>query len=72
MRTYLAEWDDVQFSVWVDYTYASEPTEDPSTVDDWFKEFIEKYGKWIALGTAGIIILYMMRKPSIIVVGGKK
>ena len=71
--TYLGEWDDVQFSVWIDYTYAIEPTEDPSEVNG-FKEFIDKYGMWIALGVTGLAVLYMMRRPAmpIIVMPGVK
>ena len=65
-------------NVYVRFGYSSEPSEDPPwTAPFNWDAFISKYGMWIALGGAGIIVLSLMRPPGqpIIVIpglGGKK
>jgi len=59
------------FNVTLTLGFSEQPSSDPTSPFNW-EEIIAKYGKWIALGTVGIVVLYMMKRPSIIVVGGKK
>jgi hypothetical protein len=62
------------FNVTITIGFSDPPSVDPNVPFNW-EEIIEKYGKWIALGTVGIIVLYMMRKPSVPIIvmpGGKK
>ena len=66
-------WAELSFDVWLTLEFSEDPEVDPDLPFNW-EEFIAKYGKWIALGTLGVVVLYMMRKPGqpIIVLGGKK
>jgi len=59
------------FDVYVTLGFSEKPAYEPKTPFNW-QELIDKYGKWIGLGVAGLVILYMMKRPSIIVVGGSK
>ena len=68
-------WSEVLFDVWITLVYSEAPPVDPKTPPFNWEEFINKYGKWIALGFTGLAILYMMRRPAmpiIIVPRGNK
>ncbi len=53
----------VLFDVWLILEYSEKPPEDPKTPFNW-EEIINKYGKWVALGVTGIVVLSLMRRPS--------
>jgi len=68
-------WSEVLFDVWITLVYSEAPPVPPGTPPFNWSEFINKYGKWIALGGTAIIVLMLMRRPSPIIVipgGGRK
>jgi len=63
----------VLFDVWIILVYSEPPPVDPTKPPFNWEEFINKYGKWIALGGAAIIVVYLMRPrgaPIIVIPGG--
>lgn len=71
LLTYLGEWDEVQFSVWVDYTFAEEPIENPSETETPPWADFEWY-QWLALGGGALLLVSLLvgRQPKVIVVKG--
>ena len=61
------------FDIYANFGFSEEPKTDPGVTPDWWV-WLQENGKWVALGGAGLAILYMMRKPSIpiVIVGGKQ
>ena len=66
-------WAKASFTIKLSLGFTEKPDFNPDIPFDWW-QFIDKYGKWIALGVAGIVVVYMVKRPSmpIIVVGGSK
>ena len=68
-------WSDVLFDIWIILNYSEPPPSDPTVPFNW-SEFIDKYGKLVALGGGAILLISLMRPPGqpIIVIpgGGKK
>jgi len=64
-------WSEVLFDVWIIFEFSEEPPTPPIVPFNW-EEFINKYGKWVALGVGGVVILSLMRPPGqpIIVIPG--
>ncbi len=65
----------VLFDVWITLVYSEAPPVDPKTPPFNWDEFINKYGKWIALGVTGIVVLYLMRPrgaPIIVIPGVRR
>ena len=64
-------WSEVLFDIWVTLSYSEEPPVDPTTPFNW-EEFINRYGKWIALGGGAILLITLMRPrgaPIIVIPG---
>lgn len=67
-------WSEVLFDIWLNLGFSEKPPVPPREKAEWI-EWIEKNGKWVALGVTGLAVLYMMRRPAmpiIVIPGGGK
>lgn len=61
-ESFVGIWSEVMFDVWLVLGYSEQPPVDPNTPFNW-EELIRRYGPWVALGTTGLVVLSLMRKP---------
>ena len=59
-------WALAEYDITITLRFSEEPEDDPNTPFNW-DEFIDKYKYWVLGGFVGLTLVYMSKKPSIII-----